>query len=337
MAEKRVAISFPIEPFGVGDYAEIAREAESLGYRDGWSSEVTNVDCFTPLIAAAAGTKEMRLGTAIANVFSRGPAALAMSAAGVAEAAPGRFELGIGTGSAAIIEGWNNIPFKKPLTRVREMTRFLREAFAGERVTFEGETIQVQGFQLGPPPRQRIPIHIAALRSGMLSLAGEVGDGVIINWLSADDVRQSAGVARGAAKTAGRNPDDIEVTARLFVAAEPADEGDVATRRLMLAYLTVPVYKAFHQWLGRDESMGPVWDAWESGDRRGAVAAVPEQVVSDLMVRGPAKEQQAHIARYLEAGVDTAFLHIYSFEKDPAAARDSIMKKHRELAPRDWL
>ena len=336
MVDKRLALSFPIEPFGVGDYAEICKEAESLGYKDGWSSEVTNVDCFTPLIAAAAGTREMRLGTAICNVFSRGPAALAMSAAGVAEAAPGRFELGIGSGSATIIEGWNGVPFDKPLTRVREMTQFLRRAFAGERVTLEGETFQVEGFRLGPPPRHGIPIHIAALREGMLRLAGEVADGVIINWLSAEDVHKSVGVTKEAARAAGRNPDDVEVTARLFIAAEPAEDGDIATRRLMLGYLTVPVYKAFHQWLGR-ESLGPVWDAWEAGDRRGAVAAMSEELVDELVIKGSVDEQRAHIARYLEAGVDSATLHIYSFEQDPARAGEAIMKKYRELAPANWM
>ena len=332
--QKRWSLSVPLEGFSLTEHVEIAREAERLGYTDAWSFEVDGADCFTPL-AVVAGATQMRLGTAIANVYTRGPATLAQSAASIADLAPGRFHFGIGSGSQPIVEQWNSGTFSKPATRVKEMVQFLRPALAGERVVFEGETFSVNGFRLSRPPSEPVPIHVAALRAGMLAVAGEVGDGCIINWLSAEDVKKSVAVVRAAATAAGRDAAAIEITARLMVNVDPTTpESNVGRRRHINAYLNVPVYKAFHQWLGRSEVLAPMWEAWDAGDRKGALAAVPENVVSDLIVSGTAEERNAHVKRYMEAGVDTAFLSLFSFDPDPAVRRELILKATREMAPR---
>jgi alkanesulfonate monooxygenase SsuD/methylene tetrahydromethanopterin reductase-like flavin-dependent oxidoreductase (luciferase family) len=214
------------------------------------------------------------------------------------------------------------------------MVQFLRQALAGERVVFYGQTFHVDGFRLSRPVEQPIPIHVAALREGMLKVAGEFGDGAIINWLSAEDCRQSIAVVRTAAAAAGRDPEAIEITARLMVNIDPpGPDADIGQRRLINAYLNVPVYRSFHEWLGRSESLKGMWDAWEGGDRKGAVAAIPDQVVSDLIVHGTAEERNAHVQRYLDAGVDTAFLNWFSVNPDPAVRRELTLKAMREMAP----
>lgn len=317
----------------LSELQDVAREAESLGYTDAWSSEVDGIDAFTPL-ALIANATSMRVGTAIVNVYTRGPQTLASSVAGMAEAAPGRFELGIGSGSQPIVERWNGIPFEKPVTKVREMAVFLREALTGEKTTFEGKTINVQGFRLSAPPKEPVPIHIAALRAGMLKVAGEVGDGAIINWLSAEDVKQSVATVRAAAKDAGRDPDAIEITARLMVNLDDVSpESDAMLRRSIAAYLNVPTYREFHKWLGRGESLGPMFEAWQSGDRKTALEVIPEEIVDELMIRGSAQERRDHVKRYMDAGVDTAFLSFATAEQDPAARRKKVMQAMREMAP----
>ncbi len=333
MIVKRWALSVPMEGFLLAEHAEIAREAERLGYTDAWSFEVDHVDCFSPLAVVGLATT-MRVGTAIANVYTRGPATLASSAAGLAEIAPGRFCLGIGAGSQPIVEAWNGLRFHRPATRVREMTAVLRAALAGERVTFKGETFSVDGFRLTRPVPGPVPIHIAALRPGMLRVAGEVGDGAIINWLSADDVPRSVAVVREAARAAGRDPAAIEITARLIVNVDPpSPESDLGVRRHVTAYLNVPVYRAFHEWLGRTEALQPMWDAWGQGDRRAAVAAVPREVLDDLIIRGTMAEIRAHVERFMAAGVDTAFLQLFTFEPDPPRKRQILLDAMRALAP----
>jgi len=332
--QKRLALSVPHFGYSLRDHVSIAREAESLGYTDAWSYEIDGQDCFAPL-ATMAVSSTMRLGTAIANVYTRGPATLAQSAASIADLAPGRFEFGIGSGSQPIVEMWNSGKFTRPATRVKEMVQFLRKALAGERVVFEGETFQVNGFRLSVPPEIPPKIHVAALREGMLKVAGEYGDGAIINWLSAEDVKKSVAVVREAAEKAGRDPASIEISARLMVNIDPpSPEADVMRRRHINAYLQVPVYKAFHQWLGRSEILAGMWEAWDAGDRKGAVANTPEQVVDDLIVHGTAEERNAHVQRYLDAGVDTAFLSWFTFETDRAKMREMIHQAMVEMAPK---
>lgn len=333
MGEKRWSLSVPMDGFILAEHADLAREAERLGYTDAWSFEVDHVDCFSPLAVVGLVTR-MRVGTAIANVYTRGPATLASCAAGLAEIAPGRFCLGIGAGSQPIVESWNGGRFHRPATRVREMAQVLRAALAGERVTFRGATLSVDGFRLSRTLPAPVPIHVAALRPGMLRVAGEVGDGAIINWLSVEDVPKSVAVVREAARKAGRDPDAIEITARLMINVDPpTPESDVGVRRHITAYLNVPVYRAFHQWLGRTEALQPMWDAWGQGDRKGALAAIPPRVVQDLIVRGTMAEIRAHVERYMAAGVDTAFLQLSTFEQDPARKRQVLLDAMRALAP----
>jgi probable F420-dependent oxidoreductase len=333
MADGRVALSVPLEGFSLAELGDIAREAERLGYTDAWSFEVDGADVFAPVLVVALATR-MRVGTAIANVYTRGPATLAMTAASVADVAPGRFVLGIGSGSQPIVEAWNGGVFRKPATRVREMALFLRQALAGERVVFRGETFAVDGFRLTRVPAAPVPIHVAALRPGMLAVAGEVGDGAILNWLAADDVPRCVAVVREAARRAGRDPGALEISARLFVHVDPpTPEAETIARRHITAYLNVPVYRAFHEWLGRTEALGPMWQAWERGDRRGALAAIPGRVVSDLLLRGSFEEIRAGIRRYHDAGIDTAFLQLTSSEPDPGRRRERLLEAMRALAP----
>jgi probable F420-dependent oxidoreductase len=330
---KRWALSVPLDGVTLAELPEVAREAERLGYRDAWSFEADGLDCFSPLAVIAPGSG-LRLGTAIANVYTRGPATLAMCAAGLAEIAPGRFCLGIGAGSQAIVESWNGGAFTRPATRVRETAQFLRRALAGERVVFRGETIAVDGFRLARPPAAPVPIHVAALRPGMLRVAGEVADGVIVNWLSADDVPKSIAVAREAARTAGRDPAALEFSVRVIAHIDPpSPESDLAVHRHITAYLNVPVYRAFQEWLGRGPALRPMWEAWERGDRRGAVGAVPPDVARALVLRGSAGAIRAGVQRYLDAGIDTAFLQLSSNEPDPARRRQRVLDALRALAP----
>jgi probable F420-dependent oxidoreductase len=331
--DKRLALSVPLDGFTLAEHTELAREGERLGYTDAWSYEADGVDAFAPLAVVAMATG-LRVGTAIVNVFTRGPATLASCAAGLAELAPGRFCLGIGAGSQVIVEGWNGGHFQRPATRVREMATVLRRAFTGERVVFTGESLSVDGFRLARPPVHPPTIHVAALREGMLRVAGEVGDGVILNWLAPADVPRCVAIVREAASRAGRDPAAVEVTARLIVHVDPpGPESDALARRAVAAYLNVPVYRAFHEWLGRADALAPMWTAWARGDRRGAVQAIPEGAIADLIVRGSLDAIRARVREYLEAGIDTAFLSVQTAEKDPGRQRETLRAALRALAP----
>ena len=178
--ENRYGITVPFDA-PLHQQADLYREFEDLGYTDLWSSEADGTDGFTPLILGSQWAPSMRLGIAIIPAYTRGPALMAQAVASACEAAPSRFVMGIGSSSNVIVENWNGIPFEEPYKRTRDVARFLRTALTGEKVTEVYDGFEVKGFTLRRPPEQAPPILIAALREGMLRLAGREGDGAIIN------------------------------------------------------------------------------------------------------------------------------------------------------------
>ncbi len=287
-------------------------ELADLGYTDAWSAESDAADAFTPLALAAAWEPRLRLGTAIVPAFTRSPACLAQSVASLADAAPGRFAIGVGSSSDVIVQRWNGVPFEQPYRKVRDVVRFLRDALKGEKVTRTYDTFAIDGFRLGVRPEQTPPILVAALREGMLRLAGREADGVIINWLSPSDVGRVVDVVRAAA-----GGEDREVVCRIFVC--PSENTEVvrqAGRFAIAAYLNVPVYAAFHEWLGRGPALRGMWEAWSAGDRKAALAAIPDEVVDDLIIHGSPAECRARIQQYFANGVTTSSLAIVPLDPE---------------------
>jgi probable F420-dependent oxidoreductase len=295
----RYGLTVPYPDQSLAAHAGLLRETAAAGYTDFWTGEASGADAFTPLALAASWVPEALLGTAIVPALTRGPAVTAMSAAALAEAAPGRFVLGVGASSATIVEQWNGIPFEHPYQRVKDLVCFLREALAGRKVTQEYASFRISGFRLDRPPENPPPLYVAALRPGMLRLAGTEGDGAIVNWLSADDVRTVAPHVGGGAA----------IVARIFVCpSEDAEAVRAVGRRMIAAYLNVPAYAAFHEWLGRGPALQGMWKAWQAGDRKGALEAIPDKVVDDLIVHGPPEHCREVISRYVSNGVTVPVL-----------------------------
>jgi probable F420-dependent oxidoreductase len=293
---QRYGITVPFDGIPLHGHKAWYEEIAALGYTDLWSAESGAADAFTPLALAAAWTPSLRLGTAIVPVYTRGAATLAQSVAAMCQAAPGKFALGIGSSSNVIVENWNAIPFDRPYQRVRDTLAFLRSALAGEKVSADYETFSVKGFRLGMPVAEMPPILVAALRPGMLRLAGREGDGAIINWLSAEDVKTVVPYVG----------EDKEIVARIFVLpTEDRDFVRMVGRRAIAAYLTVPVYAQFHEWLGRGDVLREMWDAWNAGDRKAATEAIPDSVIDDLIVHGSPADCRAKLAAYADNGVTT--------------------------------
>lgn len=314
----RWGMTIPFYDRSLAGSKELVGELPELGYTDAWSAEVNGVDGFVPLAMAAEWAPGLRLGSAIVPVSTRGPGLLAMSAATLADLAPERFVLGIGASSPAIVERWNAGEFVKPFARTRDTLRFLRSALAGEKVTERYETFEIKGFRLERAPRIPPKIVLAALRPRMLRLAAEEADGAITNWLSPGDVR----------KVRAEIGPDTELIARLFVCvSEDAEKVRELGRRMLAGYLTVPVYAAFHDWLGRGEVLRPMHEAWAAGDRQAALKAIPDEVVDELIVHGDAATCRARIREYVGNGLNTPVL------APIPGGEVSIAQAVRDLAP----
>ena len=308
----RPGITVPFDGIPLHAHREWFARLRELGYTDIWSAEVDGADGFTPLALAAAWEPELNLGVAITPAYTRGPALLAQSLAAMADAAPGRFACGLGASSQVIVANWNGLLFENQYRRVRDTLRFLRRAFSGEKITEDFGTFSVKGFRLARIPEQLPPIYLAALRPGMLHLAGKEADGAILNWLSAEDVATSVAEVEKAAEGAPR-----QIVARIFViVTEDAAMARTIGRRMITAYLNVEAYAEFHRWLGRGPALQPMWDAWASGDRKAALAAIPDEVVDALIVHGSTSECRAHIQRYVDNGITIPALAVIPFGVD---------------------
>jgi probable F420-dependent oxidoreductase len=229
-----------------------------------------------------------------------------MSASTLAQLSNDRFVLGLGSSSHAIVEDWNGIPFELPLTRVRETVTVLRQALAGQKTAFQGKTLRSKGFRLGNVPARPVPIHLAGLRAKMLALAGEIGDGVIVNLFPVTALpRMLAAVREGAAR-AGRDASALEVVCRFQVAV--TDDVPAARNLVRFAfasYFAQPVYNAFLRWCGFEAEAAAVARAFAAGDRAGSAAALSDSMIDRIAILGSEERCREQIAEFVAAGVST--------------------------------
>jgi len=307
----RWGLTLPLPGLALADHRELVERAEAVGYTDLWSGETNGPDGFTPLALAAAWTERMRLGTGVVGVFQRGPALLAQEAAALADASRGRFALGIGSSSDRIVEGWNGIPFERPLSRVRATVEFLRAALDGERTA--------SGFKLETAPAQRVPIVLAALRGKMLELAVDRAEGAFTNFLPL------AGLPKVTAQIQNA-PEGFELLCRFFCLPGEREAVEPLARFMFSSYITVPVYAAFYRWLGYGEQIDPMIAAWEAGDRQAAAAAAPWELIEEMFVFGPPEQMRERLDAFVAGGVTLPVL-------TPIVTPDRLGETIEALAP----
>jgi probable F420-dependent oxidoreductase len=285
---QRWGLTVPLTGLSLPDNEDLVRRAEAAGYTDLWSGETNGPDGFTPLTLASAWTDQVRLGTGVVGVMQRGRALLAQEAAAAADASGGRFALGIGASSDRIIEGWNGMPFEKPLSKMSETIDFLRTALSGERAA--------GGFKLERAPEERVPIIVAALRGKMLRLAVEKGDGAFTNFLPLAGLPKVAGELAGA-------PQSFELLCRFFCIPGQREQVEPLARFMFSSYITVPVYEAFYRWLGYGEKIDEMVEAWKAKDRQKAAAAAPWDLIEEMFIFGEPEQMKERLGAFVEGGI----------------------------------
>jgi len=325
----RLAITLPAPFLDARGAVELARRAEEeWGYEAIWLAETNAQESFALAGAIAVETSRVEIGTAIVPAFNRTPAVLAMATGTVAQLSGGRFILGVGSSSPAIIDGWNGIDFERPLTRVRETVAVLRQAFGGQKTDFAGRTLRSSGFRLGAPPPKPQRIYLAALRAKMLALAGEIGEGLIINFQPVSAMKPILAAYAEGARRAGRDGAGDEVVSRFQVCITDDKPGARQLVRMAFGgYVASPVYNRFFEWVGFEDVARGVREAFARGDRAASAAAISDEFVDAVAIIGSAEECRERLAAYVEAGVTTPVI-------SPLAARpDAIRATFEALAP----
>jgi F420-dependent oxidoreductase-like protein len=303
------------------DQLEIVREAERLGYDSVWTAEAYGSDAATILGWLAGQTTTIRLASGIFQMPGRSPAMTAMTAATIDQLSNGRMILGIGSSGPQVSEGWHGVRFAKQLARTRDYVAAVRMALARERLAYEGETL-VLPLPDGPgkalkltigPVQERIPILIAAIGPKNTQLAGEIADGVIPTLFSPEHVAVMRDeLAIGVARTEGKTLDDVEIAPSVQVYV--GDDWEEA-RNLMRPFLALYIggmgsrkqnfYNALVRRYGFEEAAQEIQDLYLDGDKDGAMAALPDDLIDAVSICGPKEHVRERLAAYREAGVGT--------------------------------
>ncbi|HEY8525646.1 MAG TPA: LLM class F420-dependent oxidoreductase [Acidimicrobiales bacterium] len=300
---------------------DTARLAHELGYRSFWTAETTGPEAFSVLAAAGAAAPDLDLGTGVLALQLRTPMVVAMAGATLQALHPDRdILIGVGISSPVVTERWHGVPYgDRPLARVREYVTLLRACLSGEKVDFAGDFYSVKGFRLGVRLGERRPkIVVGALNPAMLRLAGELADGVLLNYLPASHVPWSVEQVRQGG--------DATVYAYVHAGVCEREEGIELARRDLFSYAVVDSYARNFERAGFGDEVAEVRARFADGDRAGAVAAVSDRMVDAIDVMGDEDTVAATMRAYVDAGVEVPVLMPLPWGKDRKASAERTIR-----------
>ena len=312
----------------VDDFVAVVREIEDRGYDTAWTGETTAGDAFTPLTLIAAHTKRLRLATGVVPVQTRTPVLLGLSGAALGRIAPNRVAVGIGLSSPVVVDQWNGVRFSRSLDQLREAVQIIRGVLSGERLTFEGKFYRVRNFRLSVPPPPGVKVYLAALGPKALELAGEIADGVLLNWIAPDTVPASVRHIAAGAERGKRSLDGFEIAA--FIRTSVTDDPGPARQwlaREITSYCTVDVYAQFFRASGFAADVDAVRAAWNAGDRAGAVQKISARFIDALGVVGSADACRARVAEFARSGLTMPV--VFPFSADPGDPKSTVLRTIR--------
>ena len=315
----KIAISVGSAYYDGEDWEEMlafVEAADAMGVDSVWSAEAWGMDAVVALGVIAGRTKNIQLGTGIMQISARTPASTAMTALSLNRVSNGRFKLGLGASGPQVVEGLHGAAFAKPMSRMREYVEVVRQATSGQRLEIEGEHYVLprpggegKALRLSMPPA-RVPIYLATLGVKSLEMTGEIADG----WLGTSFIPEHADahlahIARGAAR-AGRSLADIEIEVNTTMAVSEDVEGLLERARRGMAFTLGAMGSAKTNFYN-DAFCRSGWEAvskevqrlWIGGDKRAAIAAVPDEMLLQAYLIGTEERVRARIRDFRDAGV----------------------------------
>ncbi|MEN2418087.1 LLM class F420-dependent oxidoreductase [Streptomyces rimosus] len=308
------------------DNLAVAQEADRLGYAVCWAAEAYGSDAPTVLSWVAAQTERIDVGSAIFQIPARTPAMTAMTAATLDSLSGGRFRLGLGVSGPQVSEGWYGVKFDKPLARTREYVEIVRKAMTRERLSYEGQhwTLPLPGGPGKPlkltvhPQRTHIPLYIAAIGPKNLAQTGEIADGALLIFPSADHLEETAIThIREGREKAGKTLEGFDVCPTLPLAVG-ADKDVSALADTFRPYTALYVggmgsrkqnfYNQLARRMGYEKEATEIQDKYLAGDKEGAAAAIPHRLIDQTTLLGSVERIADRMQAYAAAGVTTLTL-----------------------------
>lgn len=312
-----------IQTLGTDVILATAKLARELGYRSFWTAETTGTEAFSTLAAAGATASGLDLGTGVLALQLRTPMLAAMGAATLQALQPDiDVLLGVGISSPVVTGQWHGTPYgDRPIDRCREYLTLVRECLSGESVTFEGDFYRCRKFRLGIRLGARRPqLVLGALNPRMLQLAGELADGVLLNYLPATAVPWCLEQVRQGEARAGRASGSCRVYAYVHVGVCDREAATEPARRDLFSYAVVPAYaKAFAR-AGFADEVAAVAACHAAGDRAGALAAISDAMIDAIDIVGDGNHVAASVRAYVEAGVEAPVIMPLPWAADRRAA-----------------
>jgi len=282
---------------------ERVRRADELGYDSAYVTHIAGRDSLTVLMAYAAATDRIRLGTGVLPMYSRTPVATAQQAATIDEFSGGRMVLGIGVSHQVTVESWYGSRIERPVAEMREYVGTLRAMFEGRDIP-PGKRFPTKFRFMGLEPRAELPIYIAGLSPNMLRLAGEVADGVML-WLCNPAYIRDVVVPEVAAgrERAGKGMEGFDIVAAVPAAVTKDQAGAFETMRGdLITYWSLPFYRAMIARCGHDADIAAFDAGMKAGDLDKAEEGISDRFLDALTAIGSPAEVREGVERYREAG-----------------------------------
>ena len=285
----------------------VARRAEELGYDMFTLAEGWGHDAGVLLAEVASRTNRIRIGTGVLNVWGRSPATIAMLATSLAETSGGRFSLGLGAGSPPLAEGFHDVPFVGPATKLADVTRQVRRLLAGNRIE-QSRPSEIRPLKLALSPKSDIPLYLAALGPGSTRTAGELADGWMPFLLPASGLATSIDLLEQGATAVGRPRPQVAPNLPVAVSADPAESLGIASWWVAFYLISMgPLYRDTLRRLGHGGAVDEVLAA----NPTPGTFVVPSSamgLLEELTVSGSPDEARAALDTWYSAGAELPIL-----------------------------
>jgi len=337
MAGPTLDTTLPLQSLPSMDAAiEFAQAAEDGGYSHLSMSEVTGHNAVAMQGALGARTTEIGITNDVVSPFGRSPALLGQTAATVQQLTGGRYRLGLGASSPPLAEQWHGVEFERPLRRLRETIEIIDQVLAGERVDYSGEIFDLGGLtpEFGPV-EPKPDIDVASLGPKSVELTGRFADGWVPQLFTPDGLETRLEDLKRGAELGGRSLDDLRVTPTYRCCVLDDRERARTLARDQLVFMLAaygPYYRESVARQGWEDVTDEISERWDEGDKAGAKAALPEELLDALVGAGQPEEVRERIAQFTEIdavdAVRVSFVH--------GQRVDELERTRDVLAPDSW-